>query len=421
MGRIHPTPPGPRGAWFVGNLTEYERDRPRFLLELAANYGGVARFSRNVSFVEASSLVEILLLDRSNQLSRIHNFLGEEVTEANTELWMRGRRASMSSLKHLEGQLFESVQRCFRRELDGVHGVVDASEFFERITRRSIAETCFGPRASTAVELAAQNFLDSLLPISASPIRPPDNLRGSKTWRARRAERLFRQEIATEVARCQVTGDGLAAALVAQLGRDLTERMLVSIVLAGHGVPARSMAWITYLLASNPAASTRLQTEVAQVDEWPRDFRHLVDTFPYTGAVIREALRLFPPTWLLGRRVDSTFRLGDYKLDAGHIVLFSSYVTGRNEENFANPNHFRPSRWLDESSTSARMGAYFPFGAGARSCMGRRIAETELMLLTALLHRDANHHVVGQKAVRLDSRRSLVPAGLQMDLRPRID
>ena len=104
----------------------------------------------------------------------------------------------------------------------------------------------------------------------------------------------------------------------------------------------------------------------------------------YTEAVFAEALRLYPPAWGIGRRALEDYPVGDFLIPARSVVLMSPYVVHRDPRWFPDPLVFRPERWLAEDSSRPKF-AYFPFGGGARVCIGERFAWMEgTMLLAAI-------------------------------------
>jgi cytochrome P450 len=149
---------------------------------------------------------------------------------------------------------------------------------------------------------------------------------------------------------------------------------LRSMLLAGFRVPAAALAWILHELAAHPAVQDEARREAAALAEDAMS----IDRLSYCQAVARETLRLHPPVWQFRRRL--TARAAT--LPANDSVLFSAYVSQRDERVYADPDEFRPERWLDPGFRP-RLGSYFPFGAGPRFCPGAPLAVVELAVLTA--------------------------------------
>jgi len=158
----------------------------------------------------------------------------------------------------------------------------------------------------------------------------------------------------------------------------------LTLFLAGHETTADALTWTWYLLSQNP------QVEVAFYAELDRVLSGRLPSFDdlqqlrYTEGVFAEALRLYPPAWGIGRRALEDYPVGDFVVPARSVVLMSPYAVHRDPRWFANPLDFRPERWLTEDATRPKFG-YFPFGGGARVCIGERFAWMEGVLILAAL------------------------------------
>jgi cytochrome P450 len=168
-----------------------------------------------------------------------------------------------------------------------------------------------------------------------------------------------------------------------QLARD--EAM--TLFLAGHDTTAAALTWAWHLLATHPEADRRLQHEL---DAALGDRDPLSSDCPglaYTGMVLDEALRLYPPVGRIGRRP-----IGDYQIDgrvipAGAAVFVSPFVTQRDPRWWPDPEQFDPGRWTDDARRLRPRYAAFPFGAGPRSCIGGHMARTIGILVIATIRR----------------------------------
>ena len=97
-------------------------------------------------------------------------------------------------------------------------------------------------------------------------------------------------------------------------------------------------------------------------------------------------MRLYPPVWILGRRVMADFAMNGYTVPAGALVLMSQWIMHRDARYFPNPERFDPSRWLTDAPERPKF-AYFPFGGGPRLCIGESFAWMEGVLVLATLAR----------------------------------
>lgn len=108
---------------------------------------------------------------------------------------------------------------------------------------------------------------------------------------------------------------------------------------------------------------------------------------PYTQAVLRESMRLYPPAWILSRRAVEPFTLGPHRFPAGTLVLMSQWVVHRDLRFHDEPAAFRPERWLGDLPRRLPAFAYFPFGGGPRRCIGESFALLEASLVLAVIAR----------------------------------
>ncbi|MFI0777116.1 cytochrome P450 [Streptomyces sp. NPDC021212] len=200
---------------------------------------------------------------------------------------------------------------------------------------------------------------------------------------------------------------------------DIDEQVL-PLLIAGSDTVAASLAWALHLLAQHPDAERRVHEEVDRVldgrsAQWSDAAR-----LPYTSRVLTEALRLYPPAWLLTRVTTAPTRLGGHELRPGSTVVFSSAAVHRNPRFYADPDVFDPDRWLPHHVGRLPRGAYLPFGAGSRKCIGDRYGMVEATLaLATITHRWQLRSAPGSDARPAPHSAILHPRRLLLRVRPR--
>lgn len=153
---------------------------------------------------------------------------------------------------------------------------------------------------------------------------------------------------------------------------------------AGHETTANALTWTWYLLSENPSSQERLLSEVDNVLRGRPPTAEDVPKLEYTTRVLSESMRLYPPAWLLPREAVNECIVGEgYTIPKGATVIVSQYLTHRDPRFFSNPEKFDPDRWTPEMRSKLPKFAYFPFGGGARSCVGEPLAWMEGVLLLA--------------------------------------
>ncbi len=185
---------------------------------------------------------------------------------------------------------------------------------------------------------------------------------------------------------------------------------IMTLVLAGHETTASALTWAWRLVAEHPDVEARLHAEVDALD---RDIPTLDDVprLPYVRAIFDETLRLHPTVPFIFRRAMAAVPLGDgapgVVLRPGEVVVLSPWVTQRDARWWDAPDTFRPERWLDDADRAARPRfAWFPFGGGARVCIGEHFATSEAVLILAAVARRWRLRIApdhpGRERTRLD-------------------
>jgi cytochrome P450 len=177
-------------------------------------------------------------------------------------------------------------------------------------------------------------------------------------------------------------------ALQDEEGKGLSDEQIrdeaMTLFLAGHETTALALTYTFHLLATDADAYARLLEEIDRVLGGRAPTHEDAANLPYTAAVVREGLRLYPPVWTIGRQVaPADLEVAGLRLSAGTQVLMSQWVVQRDERWFRAPEQFRPDRWLSGECAELPRFAYFPFGGGPRVCVGQHFALLELLLIVA--------------------------------------
>ena len=169
-----------------------------------------------------------------------------------------------------------------------------------------------------------------------------------------------------------------------RMPRKLLRDELVTMMLAGHETTANALSWLWYLLTQHPDAYDRHVEEVREVlggrEPEPEDIDRLV----WTRACLQEAMRLYPPAWVLEREACEDTELDGYRVPKGATVIFLVHLIHRDPRWWDDPEAFRPERFLPDAPHPQR-GTYLPFGAGRRICVAASFALTEGTLIAAMI------------------------------------
>ncbi|ANE48346.1 hypothetical protein SY83_21000 [Paenibacillus swuensis] len=160
---------------------------------------------------------------------------------------------------------------------------------------------------------------------------------------------------------------------------------ILTIFLAGHETTANTLTWAFYEITRHPEVLQRLQEELASVLDGREPTLQDYDKLGYTQNIIWEVLRLYPPAWLIGRKATEDVEIGEYLIQQGEEVTVSPYLMHRHPKYFPEPNRFRPERFDHDMVKGIPQFAYFPFGGGARVCIGNHFAMLEATLILATI------------------------------------
>lgn len=167
-----------------------------------------------------------------------------------------------------------------------------------------------------------------------------------------------------------------------QDGRQLHDQVL-TLVMAGHETTAKTLTWALLLLASDPDAQQAVRAEVREVCAGSPPTADQIGRLEITGGVVREAMRLYPPIWLMSRRTVGEATLGSARLAPGTLVCVSQWLAHRDERWWTDPDRFDAHRMTADASPVPF--SYFPFGGGERLCIGQHLAVLESTLALGTL------------------------------------
>jgi cytochrome P450 len=159
---------------------------------------------------------------------------------------------------------------------------------------------------------------------------------------------------------------------------DIVEEIL-SLLLFGHDTGAAAMAWALAHIYSDPAAAEAAEQEAR---DWQGRGSCDPDELVWVQACMRESMRLCPVVVHLSRRAVCDTHVGGIPVARGELVIPSTYVAQRNPAVFAEPNAFRPERFVEGRRYE---GSYFPYGFGKRTCVGKPFVSRQMPLLIAAL------------------------------------
>jgi cytochrome P450 len=285
-----------------------------------------------------------------------------------------------------DGGHIDLVAEMSAMTLDGVGAALFGSDLREPAPqiRRALTDLLRGFRL--AVAPGASTLLRSPLPVAI-------RVRSAKAELENIVEDLIRGRWAGEPPPGPVLD--LLASQPDIAGGQVRDEVM-TLLLAGHETTAMALTWALAAIDQAPAVRADLEAEWDAKPEVP-PVGDLADALPMTMAVLAETLRLWPPSWMFTRRVLEPLELGGRTVPVGTMCVVSPALLHRDPRWWAEPDRFRPDRWLrpvpgkadrfDPRSPGQPRGAYLPFGAGPRMCIGDQFAWSEAATMLAELGR----------------------------------
>ena len=407
--------PGPKGQLFFGVARDLIAGAPRYINHLADTYGPFVRFN---IFLKEFYLVSDPELSREVLVTQAANFpkddrdvtildraIGHGLVSANGAEHKRQRRLTQPAfhtrrIDAYAGTMVDYTTAMLDEWRDGQEQ--DVAEAMSALTMFIVARTLFGAdrvdmkdtaegigAAIHVIQAATNNEFQS-------PFLLPEWLPTAMNRQRHAARTVLYEIIDRLIAERRAQGDAadsgdlLSMLLLSRddagdrMSDDEVRDQAVTLFVAGHETTSNALTWTWYLLSQHPAEEARLHAEVDAVlagrPPALADLPHL----PYTLQVIKEAMRLYPPAWVVNiRRAAADTTLGPYAVKKGDRLWLSPFVMHRRPAFFPDPERFDPDRWTPERERALPKFAYMPFGGGPRVCIGNGFALMEAHLIVA--------------------------------------
>jgi cytochrome P450 len=398
----------------------FQRDTPAFMLDLRERYGPASSFFLGgqlfLGMFSPAMVHEITVAQQSAFIKgvgfdRMRKVLGTGLLTNEEPIHLRHRRMMQPPFhkSRLDGYA-EQMSALTRATVDSWHRgtTIKMAPEMMRLTLLIVARTLFGTDAdryteqiAESMEIAIDRIERTMLPgldrLDSMPLPYWRKFREASDQLAAIAESLIAERHAKGA-----EGDdllGLLLALRDEDGSAFTDEEVrdeaLTLILSGHETTANALTWAFSWLGTRPDVYAALREEALSLPwvtgDSPATVADVMGT-EVAGQVVAESLRLAPPVWIAPRRALRDVEVDGVRVPAGAHVLVSQYVTHRDPEFFPDPHTWEPSRWTPQLHSDLPRGAYFPFGAGTRKCLGDQFALLESRII--LLHAAARHRLV---------------------------
>mgnify|MGYP005836006439 CR=1 FL=1 len=407
-------PPGPRPRYPGEFLVRIRNDRMALLRELSRNYGDVAAFrigrQQVVMLTHPDDIRDVLVTHgrqfiKGRALERAKLLVGEGILTSEGEAHLRQRRLLQPAFHRMRLAGYARQMSAWSARVrdawqDGA--TLDVHAEMMRLTLNIVAATLFSAEVDAESEEIAQALDDAFdaFDFGFGVLTPlTDRLPTPRNRRFARARARLDAVIYRLIAeRRRVGGDRgdllsmlLAATDTEGDGGGMTDEQVrdeaMTLFIAGHETTANLLTWTWLCLARHPEAEAALHAELDRV--LPGERLPTMEDLPalsYTRHVLAEAMRLYPPAYIIGRRSTAPYRVRGYDVPARTIFILPPLFVHRDPRWWPDAGRFLPERWAVPDESRPKF-AYFPFGAGTRICIGEQFAWMEGTLALATLAR----------------------------------
>lgn len=393
-------------------IWSFQRDPLDTLARVTAKYGDVVSYRFGpfpVVLLNHPEAVNRALIDNHPNYGKRHSpfykmlrsFLGDGLLTSDGDFWLRQRRLAQPAFQRKKIEAMSPIiVRCTEEMVDGWLRLppghrLDVSQEMMHLTLRIVGLLLFSQDLSATrdsvggaldeLQVQMGERFSSLVPLP--PILPTP--RDKRFREARDNLSRLAMNIVVERRRDPNPPADLLTSLIEARDPETGESMndqqicaeLVTFMLAGHETTANTLGWVLYLLSLHPETRRRLE---AELDNGPTPVRGLLDR------IVLEALRLYPPAWVFGRRSYGGDQFRGFTIPANQIVTISPFILHRHPEFWPNPEGFDPDRFRQE----VPRGAFVPFAAGPRQCIGNHFALLESRLILDTIARRVRLNLV---------------------------
>lgn len=417
------TAPGPLGGEMLKNLRNIVSDPLTYLETVWHEHGDVVQFPvpKPATYLVSSpaGAREVLVNQhketskRTLQYNNLSLVTGDGLLTADTQAWRPRRRMLQPafhqemialSQTHVEFGLAKLENQWWDLTAAGP-AIIDIDQAMMSLALEITCGALFGVDIESEVDeitAATLTALHGVVSRARNPLALPLMIPTPANLKMKRAIKKLDKAVALIIAARAANQlpldapirDMLDVLLDPDLEIPLSKQQIrdeiVTFIVAGHETVASALTWAWYLLVTNPSEMKKLQ-------EHPERAK----------LVLAEALRLYPPAWVITRRTLSEFTVEGFTIPANSLVIVSPWLVHRNQKAWEQPLQFLPERF----ETGTPQLGYIPFGAGARLCIGRDMAVLEGSMILAQLAQHWNIEAIHNSQVPVDASVTLRPVG----------
>lgn len=426
-------------------LAEYSRDPLGFMTRCAHEFGEIVPLQFDDELfcllTNPDHITEVLkdrlLFVKAKDLRILRGLLGDGLLTSEGDFWQRQRRLTQpifhqQRINDYGVVMVNYTQRLLQTWHEGK--MIDLHDQMMRLTLDIVMKTLFDQDVTDGEASHVTHALDEAMNWFTMQgtegwAAEPDETRRSRNRRYQDAISLLDETVYAMIQQRRgsgVEGNDLLGMLMqvqdADDGSRMSDRQLrdevATLMLAGHETTANTLSWTWMLLANHPHVCSKLTEELKTVLNGRTPTIADLPQLSYTGNVIKEAMRLYPPVTDVSREATRDCEIGGYGIPKGCTLIASQWVMHRHPRYFNEPEVFNPERWTDDLEKRLPRGVYFPFGDGPRICIGKSFAQMEAVLILATIAQAFQLELVPEQTIELQPSITLRPRhGIQVVLK----
>ncbi len=401
----------PPAAPWIGNTLDIGRDPLGFLTRMGRTDEPLAAFKLLGNLVLLAvhpEAIEQVLQETGTRFRKGYSTfstdlaLGSSLIKTEGEAWRAQRKLMAPAFHNRQIQRYADVMvRQIRQLLDSwqARAQVDIHAEMMRVTQEIVTQSLFSTLLDYEGQSLAQAMSDILdgmaTEVSGIEVILPRNIPTPARHRLRQAVERVNQVALGVIENRRAKGSehhdllGMMMEARDENGLGMSDRQLLDEIrlmyIAGHETSANALTYAVALVSQHPEVRQALEAEVdAVLGARPPVFED-ASKLAYTSAVLKEAMRLYPPVWMFARTSTEVTPVVGIRVPKGTSIFLSAWVTHRDGRWFEDPLRFKPERWLGGGEKRVPKGAYFPFGGGPRICIGMGFAQVELAFVLAMI------------------------------------
>lgn len=412
--------PEAKGWPLVGVLPQLVRDPFGFLSQARKRYGDI--YTLNLGFTKVVILshprhAQHILRDHAHNYGKggaiwnsMRGLVGNGLLVSEGDFWLRQRRLMQphfhrQRLAGLTTAMIEAIDESLAIWSKAVNRNTpfDLMPAFANLTMRVVVKALFGTALSTQeLDKVGEQMafaLDYMIVNAATEKLP--------AWAPFPGRRRYRQTLAEidkvlyriiDASRRDADPENhllgmLLSSVDEETGEQMSDRQLrdeiFTLFLAGYETTSIALTWAFAYLTNHPALMAKLQAEVNTVLAGRTPTFADLPKLTYTRQVLQEILRLRPPSYWGPRTALADDEIDGYRIPAGSMVVWLTYLIHQHPESWPNPEQFDPERFAPQTTADGAPPrhpfAWIPFGAGQRLCIGRDFALVEGTLALAMI------------------------------------